>query len=78
MPTSHELLPVDLVGLIENASDLVFVPFQLLDSASELIANVQLMGVEEQQNQVASRNANVVVHFLMFRRHVPNKNQGRH
>lgn len=49
---AHELLGGDLVGLVEDDADLVILALERLDDSLELVADVQLVGVEEEQNHV--------------------------
>jgi hypothetical protein len=44
--TSHKLLAINLVRLVENTTNLIFVSLQNVDSSFEFIRNVQLVGVE--------------------------------
>ena len=51
---SHQLLVVHHVGLVQHNTDLVVVTSQSLNASSELIADVELVGVEQKQNPVNS------------------------
>ena len=46
----HQLLVVHHVRLVQHDADLVIVTPQRLNTPPELIANVQLVGVKQQQN----------------------------
>ncbi|GCB85466.1 hypothetical protein scyTo_0026103 [Scyliorhinus torazame] len=48
----HQLLRVDLIRLVQHHPDLVFVVFHGLDHLRELVRDVQLVGVEEQDDAV--------------------------
>ena len=46
----HQLLVVHHVRLVQHDPDLVVVAPQRLDAAPELVTDVQLVGVEQEQN----------------------------
>mmetsp|Transcript_8260 Transcript_8260/g.28358 ORF Transcript_8260/g.28358 Transcript_8260/m.28358 type:complete len:370 (-) Transcript_8260:541-1650(-) len=48
----HEVLGVDLVRLVQDDPDLVIKAVEGLDDAFELVRDVELVGVEEQQDEV--------------------------
>mmetsp|Transcript_359 Transcript_359/g.703 ORF Transcript_359/g.703 Transcript_359/m.703 type:complete len:215 (-) Transcript_359:45-689(-) len=50
---THELLPINLVRLVENASYLILVALEHVDGRLELIRNVQFMRVKEEDDQVS-------------------------
>ncbi len=50
----HQLLGADLVSFVQNHTHLVLMVFQRLDHLWELIRNVQLVGVEQQDDSVHS------------------------
>ena len=51
---AHQLLVVDHVGLVEHDADLLVVAAQHLDAALELVGDVELVGVEEEQDAIAA------------------------
>lgn len=48
----HQLLSLDLVGLVENNSHLVLVVLQGLDDLGEFIRDVQLVSIKEENDAV--------------------------
>ena len=48
------LLLLDLVGLVEHAPNLVVDGFERLYNLPELVADVKLVGVEEEENEVGA------------------------
>jgi len=48
----HELLPIDLISLIQNTANLILVALKHVDGGFQLVRDVQLVSVKEQQNQV--------------------------
>ena len=52
--TSHQLLTINLIGLVEDTTNLVLVALQSIDSTLELITNVKLVGIKQQDDQVGS------------------------
>ena len=49
---THQLLGVHLVGLVEDHADLVVLPAERLDGLRELVGDVQLVGVEQEDDPV--------------------------
>ena len=50
---SHQLLVVHHVGLVQHNTDLVVVTSQSLNAPSEFIADIELVGVKEQDDAVS-------------------------
>ena len=48
----HQLLGLDLVGLVQHHADLVLMVLERLDDFRELVGDVQLVGVKEQDDAV--------------------------
>ena len=44
---AHKFLAVDLIGFVQNASNLVVISFQALDGVAKFIGYVQLVRVED-------------------------------
>lgn len=49
---THELLMIDHVGLVQNNADLVLVSSKSLDTALELVGDVQFVSIEEKDDTV--------------------------
>lgn len=49
---AHQLLRLDLVGLVEHHTDLVLMVLKGLDDLRELVRDVQLVGVEQEDDAV--------------------------
>ena len=52
--TSHELLTINLIRLVENTANFVLVSFENINGTLEFVGDIQLVGVKQQDNQIGS------------------------
>ena len=52
--TSHELLSVDLIRLVENAPNLILVSLENINGTFQFIGNIKLMGIKKKNDQIGS------------------------